>query len=184
MRPHVVHTHHDEALHLLRHAAPDQKGRNAYGSGAAHENTRQNADSAAPGRGGRGQHRHHRQPNLARNLSRSFSRQPKNVAIPPMQIRCLNESEWNYVRNCWSVTIAGYQGNAPSNISREGPTGAEGAGETAGPGRAAHGHTSNPQHAQALPARANRHVERQTAFSTRTGSRRGLAIARQALTFA
>ena len=46
MRPHVVHTHHDEALHLLRHAAPDQKGCNAYGSGAAHENTRQNADSA------------------------------------------------------------------------------------------------------------------------------------------
>ena len=46
MRPHVVHTHHDEALHLLRHTAPDQKGRNAYGSGAAHEDTRQNADSA------------------------------------------------------------------------------------------------------------------------------------------
>ena len=46
MRPHVVHTHHDEALHLLRHAAPHQKGCNAYGSGAAHENTRQNVDSA------------------------------------------------------------------------------------------------------------------------------------------
>ena len=46
MRPHVIRTHHDEALHLLRHTAPDQKGCNAYGSGAAHENTRQNADSA------------------------------------------------------------------------------------------------------------------------------------------
>ena len=56
---------------------------------------------------------------------------------------------------------------------------------TAGPGALkTHGPTSNPQHAQALPAWANRHVERQTAFSTRTGSRRGLAIARQALTFA
>ena len=46
MRPHVIRTHHDEALHLLQHTAPDQKGCNAYGSGAAHENTRQNADSA------------------------------------------------------------------------------------------------------------------------------------------
>ena len=46
MRPHVIRTHHEEALHLLQHTAPDQKGCNAYGSGAAHENTRQNADSA------------------------------------------------------------------------------------------------------------------------------------------
>ena len=35
-----------EALHPLRGAAPEQKGCNAYGSGAAHKNTRQNADSA------------------------------------------------------------------------------------------------------------------------------------------
>jgi len=72
------------------------------------------------------------------------------------------------VRNCWSVAIAGYQGNAPSNISREGPTGAEGAGETAGPGRAAHGHTAlphgrarcpeNPRAHKQPPARAQQHV--------------------------
>ena len=42
-----------------------------------------------------------------------FSRQPKNVAIPPMQIRCLNESLRNCVRNCWLVAIAGHQGDAP-----------------------------------------------------------------------
>ena len=64
-----------------------------------------------------------------------FSRCPKNVAIPTMQIQCLNESSRNYVRNWWLAAIAGYQGNASSNISREGPTGAEGAGGTAGPGR-------------------------------------------------
>ncbi len=73
-----------------------------------------------------------------------FSRQPKNVAIPPMQIRCLNESLRNCVRNCWLVAIAGHQGNAPSNISREGPTGAEGTGGTGGPGCAAHWHTQQP----------------------------------------
>ena len=56
---------------------------------------------------------------------------------------------------------------------------------TAGPGALkTHGPTSNPQHAQALPAWANRHVERQTACSTHIGSLQELAIARQALTFA
>ena len=61
-----------------------------------------------------------------------FLRCPKNIAIPTMRIRCLNESSRNYVRNCWLAAIAGHQGNAPSNI-REGPTGVEGAG---GHGRA------------------------------------------------
>ena len=28
-----------------------------------------------------------------------FSRYPKNVAIPTMQIQCLNKSQGNYVRN-------------------------------------------------------------------------------------
>ena len=37
---------HYEAVHPLRGTAPEQKGCNAYGSGAAHKNTRQNADSA------------------------------------------------------------------------------------------------------------------------------------------
>ena len=64
-----------------------------------------------------------------------FSTCHKNVAIPTMQIQCLNESSRNYVRNCWLTAIAGHQGNALSNISREGPTGVEGAGGTAGPGR-------------------------------------------------
>ena len=34
------------ALHPLRGTAPEQKGCSAYGSGAAHKNTRHNADSA------------------------------------------------------------------------------------------------------------------------------------------
>ena len=59
---------------------------------------------------------------------------PKNVVIPTMQIRCLNESSRNYVRNCWLAVIAGRQGNEPSNTSREGPTCAEGTGGTVGPG--------------------------------------------------
>ena len=29
-----------------------------------------------------------------------FSTRPKNVAIPTMQIQCLNESSRNYVRSC------------------------------------------------------------------------------------
>ena len=32
------------------------------------------------------------------------------------------------MRNCWLAAMAGHQGNVPSDISREGPTGAEGAG--------------------------------------------------------
>ena len=36
-----------------------------------------------------------------------FLRRPKNVAIPTMQIQCLNESSRNYVRNCWLAAIAG-----------------------------------------------------------------------------
>ena len=63
-----------------------------------------------------------------------FSRCPKNVAIPTTQMQCLNESSRNYVRNCWLAAIAGHQGNAPSNISREGPTGVKGAGGTRRPG--------------------------------------------------
>ena len=43
------------------------------------------------------------------------------------------------MRNCWLAAIAGHQGNAPSNISREGPTGAEGAGGTRRPGCGARG---------------------------------------------
>ena len=53
-----------------------------------------------------------------------FSRHPKNVAIPTMQIQCLNESSRNYVRNCWA------------HISTPGPTGVEGAGRTGGHKRA------------------------------------------------
>ena len=34
----------------------------------------------------------------------------------------------NCMRNCWLAAMAGHQGNVPSDISREGPTGAEGAG--------------------------------------------------------
>ena len=51
-----------------------------------------------------------------------FLRFPKNVAIPTMQIRCLNESSRNYVRNCWLVAIAGHQGNAPSNTAAKAPS--------------------------------------------------------------
>lgn len=68
-----------------------------------------------------------------------FSRCHKNVAIPTVQIRCLNKSLRNYVRNCWLTAIAGHQGNVLTNISREGPTGAEGAGGAAGPGCGARG---------------------------------------------
>ena len=68
-----------------------------------------------------------------------FSRCPKNVAIPTVQIRYLNESLRNYVRNCGLAAIAGHQGNVLTNISREGPTGAEGAGGAAGPGCGARG---------------------------------------------
>ena len=32
----------------------------------------------------------------------------------------------NYVRNYWLIAIAGHQGNAPNNTSREDPTGSEG----------------------------------------------------------
>ena len=51
-----------------------------------------------------------------------------------MQSRCVNESSMNDVRHCWLTAIAGHQGNAPKNISREGPTGAEDAGGTPGSG--------------------------------------------------
>ena len=63
-----------------------------------------------------------------------FSRCPTNVAIPTMHIQCLNESSMNDVRNYWLTAIAGHQGNAPNNTSREGPTGAQGTGGTPGPG--------------------------------------------------
>ena len=68
-----------------------------------------------------------------------FSRCPKNVAIPTTQMQCLNNSSRNYVRNYWLSAIAGHQGNAPSNIRHEGPTGVEGAGGTGGPGCGARG---------------------------------------------
>ena len=38
-----------------------------------------------------------------------FSRHPKNVAIPTMQIQCLNESSRNYVRSCWLTARAEVQ---------------------------------------------------------------------------
>ena len=41
------------------------------------------------------------------------------------------------MRNWWLAAIVGHQGDAPSNISREGPTGVEGVGGAAGPGPAA-----------------------------------------------
>ena len=47
----------------------------------------------------RGQQRHHR-PHISHVIYRGhFSRHPKNVAIPTMQIQCLNASSRNYVRN-------------------------------------------------------------------------------------
>ena len=68
-----------------------------------------------------------------------FSRCPKNVAIPTTQMQCLNNSSRNYVRNYWLSAIAGHQGNAPSNIRHEGPTGVKGAGGAGGPGCGARG---------------------------------------------
>ena len=41
-----------------------------------------------------------------------FSRHPKNVAIPTMQIQCLNKSQGNYVRNWWAAV-------GPGRASRE-----------------------------------------------------------------
>ena len=38
------------------------------------------------------------------------------------------------MRNWWLAAIAGLQGNAPSNISPEGPAGAKGTGEIGRPG--------------------------------------------------
>ena len=43
------------------------------------------------------------------------------------------------MRNYWLTAIAGHQGNVLTNISREGPTGAEGAGGAAGPGSGVRG---------------------------------------------
>ena len=98
-------------------------------------------DRGADGRSGR--HRHHRQPNFARNLSRSFFEMPKHVAIPTTQIQCLNQSSRNYVRNCWLTAIAGHQGNAPSRRTEppieahgtDGSRAAHGAARSHGPAR-------------------------------------------------
>ena len=38
------------------------------------------------------------------------------------------------MRNCWLAAIAGRQGNEPSDISPEGPAGAQGTGEIGRPG--------------------------------------------------
>ena len=46
------------------------------------------------------------------------------------------------MRNYWLTAIAGHQGNVLTNISREGPTGAEGAG---GPQGLAAGHVGRPR---------------------------------------
>ena len=48
------------------------------------------------------------------------------------------------MRNCWLAAIAGHQGDAPSNISHESPTGAEGAGGTGEPGAPPTGTPSSP----------------------------------------
>ena len=54
----------------------------------------------------------------------------------------------NDVRNYWLTAIAGHQGNAPNNTSREDPTGAEGAGGTQGPAprKPAAQHSNNQRH--------------------------------------
>ena len=43
------------------------------------------------------------------------------------------------MRNCWLAAIAGRQGNEPSDISPEGPAGAQGTGEIGRPGGGARG---------------------------------------------
>ena len=43
------------------------------------------------------------------------------------------------MRNCWLAAIAGRQGNEPSDISPEGPAGAQGTGEIGRPGCRARG---------------------------------------------
>ena len=43
------------------------------------------------------------------------------------------------MRNWWLAAIGGLQGDEPSNISREGPAGAEGAGGSGGPGSGTRG---------------------------------------------
>ena len=107
-------------------------------------------------------------------------------------MQCLNESSRNYVRNCWLAAIAGHQGNAPSNISREGPTGVKGAGGTgghkrawlrcpwavAGPGQAAHRHPDRLE-AAARPAGPGRTTSRRAERSSRRGRRAGGQAARR-----
>ena len=59
-----------------------------------------------------------------------FSRHPTNVAIPTMQIQCLNKSQGNYVRNWWAAVGPGRTTSrrAQPPVNTPGPTGVEGAG--------------------------------------------------------
>ena len=64
----------------------------------------------------------------------------KNRRISTIRTHTPTCAHGNCMRNCWLTAIAGHQANAPSNISHEGPTGAEGTGGTTGPGRGARGY--------------------------------------------
>ena len=59
----------------------------------------------------------------------------KNRRISTIRTQTPTCAHGNCMRNWWLAAMAGHQGNVPSDISREGPTGAEGAGGPAGPGR-------------------------------------------------
>ena len=50
-----------------------------------------------------------------------FSRCPKNVAIPTIQMQCLNNSSRNYVRNYWLSAIAGHQGMRRAQSATKAP---------------------------------------------------------------
>ena len=68
-----------------------------------------------------------------------FSRYLKNVAIPTMQIQCLNESSRNYVRN-WCVSATAARDQAGHGHSHHNSAaGVEGAGGTGGHSRGARG---------------------------------------------
>ena len=84
-------------------------------------------DAREPGCGARGRQRHHRQPNFARNLTRSFFETTRK--------RC-NSNDMNSKLELIAGELRATLLGNHSGISNGEPTGVEGAGGSGGPGRA------------------------------------------------
>ena len=84
-------------------------------------------EAAGPGCDARGRQRHHRQPNFARNLTRSFFETTRK--------RC-NSNDMNSKLELIAGELRATLLGNHSGISNGGPTGVEGAGGAGGPGRA------------------------------------------------